>query len=186
MEVAGFAKQEVAWEEDEVRSKLFQLTTVTSKHTEGHGHVRWSHPSAPSWGSFINWRNSAWCCWINLMSCGFCLPSSWSIGCNNITGGTISSECEQPIKRTPRNKNTNLQNLWICLDQWTQSLELESTRKFFNFSTYKLKKKKKSVYSKSIWESQICFIYKKTFSFSPYCFSVFEKVTRLETATVWL
>lgn len=41
-----------------------------------------THPSEPSTGSLINWRNSAWFSWIILKRLGFCFPNSWSTGCN--------------------------------------------------------------------------------------------------------
>lgn len=112
----GLPKKESTWEEDEMKNieQVFKLNTANRKQTGGH--FRWSHPSAPSWGSFINWRNSAWCCWINLRRLGFCLPSSWSIGCNNITVEKINPECDQPNKRSPRNK---IQTCNICGFAWT-------------------------------------------------------------------
>ena len=56
---------------------LFYFLFFTRRFT-GYAYT---HPSEPSRGSFINWRNSAWCSWISLKSWGFCFPSSWSMGC---------------------------------------------------------------------------------------------------------
>ena len=59
------------------RETSFEFFWDSTKYTNKD-----THPSEPSRGSFINWRNSAWCSWIILKSWGFCFPSSWSMGCN--------------------------------------------------------------------------------------------------------
>lgn len=52
--------------------------TFVSKSLNVEG---WTYPSPPSTGSLIRRRKSAWCSCISLIRWGFCLPSSWSMGC---------------------------------------------------------------------------------------------------------
>lgn len=73
------------------KDKSYYWLDTTSQEEKDNRRIysRSSHPS-PSTGSFIRRRKSAWCSWINLTNCGFCFPSSWSIGCSNIIIGQIS------------------------------------------------------------------------------------------------
>lgn len=98
-----------------------------------------SHPSPSSTGSFIRRRKSAWCSWINRTSCGFCFPSSWSIGCRE---HRMTQSQENIGMDTPKRCRNELNSQFTTCKIW--GLACTTARKAWNwekvlFTSYNLK-----------------------------------------------